>query len=196
MRKAFIALCLAFSVSILCWSQQEGTPPPSPEQTPSLSPAVQEQPATPQPAPERRVVVLKEDTQVKLKFAQSVTSRAAKPGQMIEFAVAEPVIVDGVTVIDQGARSIGQIVRSSAAGLVGKGGVMEIRMEAIRSHEKMIKLRGDDSRAEKRATGKVVGMTVLFGLTGFLLAGGHEVKIPDGAPITARVAEDVEFPVK
>jgi hypothetical protein len=196
MRKAFIALCLAFSVSILCWSQQGGiATPPSPDQAAPTSPAAP--PTTPpQTAPERRVVVLKEGTEVKLKFAQSVTSRAARPGQMIEFAVAEPVIVDGVTVIDRGARSIGLIVRSSAAGVVGKGGMMEIRMEALRSHERMVKLKGDDSRAEKRATGKVVGMTVLFGLTGFLLAGGHEVKIPDGTPITARVAEDVEFPVK
>jgi len=59
-----------------------------------------------------------------------------------------------------------------------------------------VKVTGVDSRAEKRATGKVVGMTVVFGLGGFLSARGHEVKIPEGTPMTAYVAETVEFPMK
>jgi hypothetical protein len=60
----------------------------------------------------------------------------------------------------------------------------------------MVKITGADSLAEKRATGKVVTMTILFGLSGLLAAGGREVKIPEGTPITAYVAETVEFSVK
>ena len=142
------------------------------------------------------VLVLKEGTEIKLKFAQNVTSRVARPGQMIEFVVAEPVIVDGVTLIKPGARSIGYVANTESAGGSGKGGAMEIRMEAVRTHGKMVKLTGSDSRAEKRATGKVVGMTIVFGLSGFLMAGGHEVKIPEGTPMSAYVAEDVELPMK
>lgn len=55
-------------------------------------------------------------------------------------------------------------------------------MEAVRTRGKMVKVTGSDSRAEKRATGKVVGMTILFGLSGFLSARGHEVKIPRARP--------------
>jgi hypothetical protein len=138
--------------------------------------------------------VLREGTEIKLKFAQNVTSRVTRPGQMIEFVVAEPVVVDGVTLIKQGARSIGYVANTESAGGNGKGGTMEIRMEAVRTRGRMVKVTGADSRSEKRATGKVVGMTVLFGLSGYLSARGHEVKIPEGTPMTAYVAEDVEFP--
>ena len=115
---------------------------------------------------------------------------------MIEFVVAEPVVVDGVTLIRQGARSIGYVASTVSAGGTGKGGAMEIRMEAVRTRGRMVKLTGSDSLAEKRATGKVVGMTILFGLGGFLSARGHEVQIPEGTPMTAYVAETVEFPMK
>jgi hypothetical protein len=139
--------------------------------------------------------VLKEGTEIRLKFAQNVTSRIARPGQMIEFVVAEPVIVDGVILIKEGARSIGYVVDTASAGGTGKGGRMEIRMEGVRTCGKMVKITGSDSRAEKRATGEVVGMTIAFGLSGFLMAKGHEVKIPEGTPMVAYVAETVEFPM-
>ena len=196
MQRAFFSLLLAISTSVFCCSQDNGTAPPASEKAPPPVSAAPEPAAAPPTGQKQNAIVLKEGTEVKLKFAQSVTSRVARPGQMIEFAVAEPVIVDGMTLIDKGARSIGYVAGSSSAGGVGKGGVMEIRMEAIRSHGRMVKIRGEDSRSEKRATGRVVGMTILFGLSGFLLAGGHEVKIPEGTPVTAQVAEDVEFPAK
>jgi len=139
---------------------------------------------------------LKEGTEIKLKFAQNVTSRVTRPGQMIEFVVAEPVVVDGVLLIKQGARSIGYVANTESASGTGKGGTMEIRMEAVRTRGNMVKLTGADSRTEKRASGRVVGMTILFGLSGFLSARGHEVKIPEGTPMTAYVAETVEFPMK
>lgn len=184
MRRAGLSLLVVLGTSVVCCSQQSGTSPAS------------SQTATAPPADQQHAVTLKEGTEVKLKFAQTVSSHAARPGQAIEFAVDEPVVVEGVTVIGKGARSIGYVVDATSAGSVGKGGTMEIRMEAIRTRGRMVKIRGEDSRGEKRATGKVVGMTLLLGLSGFLLAGGHEVKIPEGTPVTAYVAESVEFPGK
>lgn len=185
-------LALLFCLSCLCFSQENSAPTQSPPEA-AKTPA-QERTAAPPESPKPDVIVLKKGTEIKLKFAQNVTSRVARPGQMIEFVVAEPVVVDGVTLIKEGARSIGYVANTESAGGTGKGGALEIRMEAVRTRGKMVKLTGDDSRAEKRATGRVVGMTILFGLGGYLSARGHEVKIPEGTPMTAYVAEDVEFP--
>ncbi len=185
-------LALLFCLSCLGFSQENSAPSPSSPDATKMP--VQERTIAPPESQKPDVVVLKKGTEIKLKFAQNVTSRVARPGQMIEFVVAEPVIVDGVTLIKQGARSIGYVANTESAGGTGKGGALEIRMEAVRTRGKMVKLTGDDSRAEKRATGKVVGMTILFGLGGYLSARGHEVKIPEGTPMTAYVAEDVEFP--
>ena len=185
-------LALLFCLSCLCFSQENSAPTrSSPE---AAKPPTQERTTAPPESQKPDVVVLKEGTEIKLKFAQNVTSRVARPGQMIEFVVAEAVVVDGVTLIKHGARSIGYVANTESAGGTGKGGALEIRMEAVRTRGKMVKLSGDDSRAEKRATGRVVGMTILFGLGGYLSARGHEVKIPEGTPMTAYVSEDVEFP--
>jgi hypothetical protein len=193
MRTGIPTLALLFCLSCFCLSQENTVPlQPSPEAT--KTPA-QEKTTALQESQKTDVVVLKEGTEIKLKFAQNVTSRVARPGQMIEFVVAEPVVVDGVTLIKQGARSVGYVANTESAGGTGKGGTMEIRMEAVRTRGTMVKVTGADSRAEKRATGKVVGMTIAFGLSGFLSARGHEVKIPEGTPMTAYVAETVEFPM-
>ena len=196
MAKSLLTLLLALSASVFCFCRQNSGAPSSSEKAPSTQSAAQEQTAAPQGSQKQSVIVLKEQTEVKLKFAQNVSSRAARPGQMIEFVVDEDVVVDGVKVIKKGARSIGYVADSASARGVGKGGSIEIRMEAIRTQGKMVKITGADSLAEKRATGKVVAMTILFGLSGLLAAGGHEVKIPEGTPITAYVAEAVEFSVK
>lgn len=194
MRTGIFKLALLFCLSCLCLSQENSAPSQSsPEATRTPE---QERSAAPQESQKPPVLVLKEGTEIKLKFAQNVTSRVTRPGQMIEFVVAEPVVVDGVLLIKQGARSIGYVANTESAAGNGKGGTMEIRMEAVRTRGTMVKVTGVDSRAEKRATGKVVGMTVVFGLGGFLSARGHEVKIPEGTPMTAYVAETVEFPMK
>jgi len=194
MRTAIFKLALLFCLSCLCLSQENSAPSQSsPEATRTPE---QERSAAPQESQKPPVLVLKEGTEIKLKFAQNVTSRVTRPGQMIEFVVAEPVVVDGVLLIKQGARSIGYVANTESASGTGKGGTMEIRMEAVRTRGNMVKLTGADSRTEKRASGRVVGMTILFGLSGFLSARGHEVKIPEGTPMTAYVAETVEFPMK
>lgn len=185
-------LALLFCLSCLCFSQENS--PPTQSSPEAAKPPTQERTTAPPESQKPDVVVLKKGTEIKLKFAQNVTSRVARPGQMIEFVVAEAVVVDGVTLIKHGARSIGYVANIESAGGTGKGGALEIRMEAVRTRGKMVKLSGDDSRAEKRATGRVVGMTILFGLGGYLSARGHEVKIPEGTPMTAYVSEDVEFP--
>jgi hypothetical protein len=191
MRTGIPTLALLLCLSCRCLSQANSAPPPSSPE--AIKTPAQERTAAPPESQKPDVIVLKAGTEIKLKFAQNVTSRVARPGQMIEFVVAEPVVVDGVTLIKQGARSIGYVANTESAGGTGKGGSLEIRMEAVRTRGKMVKLTGDDSRAEKRATGKVVGMTILFGLGGYLSARGHEVKIPEGTPMTGYVAEDVEF---
>jgi len=194
MRNGIFKLALLFCVSCLCLSQENSVPSQTSPEATKTPP--REKTVAPQESQKPDEIVLKEGTEIKLKFAQNVTSRAARPGQMIEFVVAEPVVVDGVTLIKQGARSIGYVANTESAGGTGKGGTMEIRMEAVRTRGTMVKVTGADSRAEKRATSKVVGMTIVFGLGGFLSARGHEVKIPEGTPMTAYVAETVEFPMK
>jgi hypothetical protein len=187
MRKAILGLLLLGCIPTLCLSQERSS-------TSQAAADVEAKSALETPAP--RVLSLKAGTEVKLKFAETVTSRAMRAGEMIEFVVSEPVVVENQTLIKQGARSIGYVADSVSASGNGKGGAIEIRLEAVRARGKMVALTGSTSRAEKRDTGKVVAMSVLFGLSGYFSATGHEVKIPEGTPITAYVAETVDFPMQ
>ena len=69
-----------------------------------LTPPVQ--PADPKPA---ETVVLKEGTEVSLKFAQNLTSKAVVAGQPVELVLAEDLKVLDHVVIKRGARVLGTV---------------------------------------------------------------------------------------
>ena len=135
-------------------------------------------------------VLIPEGTHVPLKFAQSISSRSTRPGQAVEFAVAEDVILDGVVVFQKDARALGYVVTSSSPGHGAKGGSLAIEVKQVRANRTLVNVRGDQSTVEKRSVGKTVGLTILFGLSGYLLSGGKQAEIKIDTPITAIVAED------
>ncbi len=143
------------------------------------------------PAPTAEMVLLPEGTPVALKFAQAVTSRSTRVGQVIEFAVSEDVTVDGALLIRKDERAIGYVVTSSAPEVGGKGGALAVEVTKVRANNKtLVSIRGERSSTEKRSVGKTVGLTILFGFSGFLLSSGKQAEVKAGTPILAYVAED------
>lgn len=191
-------LLVVFTSTSLAQDAPRPQEPQSTEQPSSAAPPAPN-PAEPANPPDTQIPanasalskVVKEGTPVKLMFAQSVTSRSVTAGTPVEFRVVEPVMIEGQVAIPKNARAIGYLARSESAGAVGKGGSLEIRMETIRVRGQSYKLRGAKSGKEGRATGKVVGLTILFGLSGFLMAGGRDFRIAEGTPMDAEIAEDV-----
>jgi hypothetical protein len=133
------------------------------------------------------VRVLREGTLVKLKLAQTVSTRTAHDGDFVELAVADDVLVDGATVIHQGARAVGHIAEREP-GEGGKGGQLQLTLDAIRCHGRTVKIRGVETNVEER---KVAGVSVPFGLTGLLLPS----QMAEGTPVHAVIAADAELPV-
>lgn len=132
--------------------------------------------------------LLREGTLVTLKFAHAVTSRTAHAGDIVEFAVADDVRADNLTVIRKGARAFGSI--SAVQGASGREGALQLTLEGIRCHGRTINIRGVETAMEER---KVAGLTIPFGLSGFLLPGGQDMA--EGSEVHAVIAADVELPV-
>src|SRR5207244_12123208 len=73
-------------------------------------------------APAAEVYLLKEGTEVDLKFAQDSSSKTAAEDDRVNFELAEDVKVGDVTVAKAGAKAVGTVTHVKKAGMMGKGG--------------------------------------------------------------------------
>jgi hypothetical protein len=144
------------------------------------------QPPTPKPSS----VVLKEGTDVALKFAQDLSSKTAAEGDPVMLTLAEDLKVNEVVVARAGAKATGEVTNAKKAGMMGKGGELNIRLDHLTSGDLKIKLRGTKGREGDSKVGTAVALTVLFGPVG-LIKHGKNIEIKDGTPFNAFVADDV-----
>ena len=99
-------------------------PPLAAAVKPVLSAERQEagQPAAPNSAAQTMKVRVPDGTPVEIRVKAPVSSQAAKPGSVIEFAVFLPVKIDGVTVIEAGATARGVVHQVQKAGRGSRSG--------------------------------------------------------------------------
>jgi hypothetical protein len=93
-----------------------------PSQKPSPDPA-QRQPQSAEPsdsatsAPKAQVTVL-EDTLIRVRTNQPVTSRYSKDGTPVLFTLSEDVVIDNVLIVPRGATIHGEVVQTRKAGVL------------------------------------------------------------------------------
>src|ERR1022692_2957698 len=64
-------------------------------------------------------LVLKEGTEVSLRFAQDLGSKSAVEGDPVTLTLAEDLIVDGAVVARAGANAVGEVTNAKKAGMMG-----------------------------------------------------------------------------
>jgi hypothetical protein len=102
----------------------------------------------------------------------------------VSLKVEEDVKVDGVTVIPKGAVVRGTVSEAKAAGRMGRGGKLNLRIESTTLCDgQRINVRSTKAKAGDDATGTTVALTVLFGPIG-LLKRGNDAEIKEGTRIT------------
>jgi hypothetical protein len=102
--------------------------PPAAEQTiqPSQSPA-----ADSNAGQKPREVKLPAGTPIEIQVAYTVNSLDLKPGERISFRVLVPIMIDGLTVIENGALVTARIIQSKRGGHWGKAGKLAWTMEDV-----------------------------------------------------------------
>jgi hypothetical protein len=128
---------------------------PSAPAAPIVAPAPA---ASPAPAVPAAKLVLKEGTDVKLKFADDVSSKTAAEGDPVNLVLDEDLKVGDVVVVKAGAKAIGTISHSKKAGMLGKAGELNMRLEHLKADDERVKLRGSKGKEGEGKEGATVAL--------------------------------------
>jgi hypothetical protein len=152
---------------------------------------------TPAPAPIAAPVannaVLRTGTPVPLKLLEELTTAKKKlrVGQRFRMETAEPVIVQGVTVIPVGSPAVGEITDVRNKGMWGKSGHLGARVLYVTVNGRQIRLSGAfDDKGVAGGIGAVAVSAIVFLPAGFFMT-GTSARVPVGAPVKGFVDEDV-----
>ena len=181
------ALLAVAGVGVVSVAQAQTTPD-TPADTPSANGA-SGQTAAPTATPVSDKLILREGTEVNLKFSNEISSKTAHEDDPVELALAEDLTIGNVVVAKAGSVATAIVTHAKRAGMMGKGGELNIRLEHMKAGNIKVKLRGSKGREGEDKTGTAVALTVLFGPIG-LIKHGKEIDIKPGTPITVYVDED------
>lgn len=138
-------------------------------------------------------VTLKEGTEVQLRFVEPISSKTAVLDDPVTLELSEDLKVGDTIVARAGTKALATVSNVKKAGMMGKGGELNIRLESLRAGDSKVHLRGTKGREGDSKVGTAVALTVLFGPVG-LIKHGKNIDIAPGTPITAYVADDISLP--
>jgi hypothetical protein len=134
--------------------------------------------------------LLKEGTEVPLKFANSISSKTANEGDPVEFVLDDDLKAGDSIVVSRGAHALATVTTAKKAGMMGRPGDLAVQIQYLVVGSNRVHIRGTKGREGDSKTGAAVALTVLFGPIG-LIKHGKNVEIPAGSPLTAYVDQDI-----
>jgi len=169
-------------------------------------------------------VTVPERTPIHVTLDQTVATDQSRSGDHFEATVSEPVVIDGKTVIPQGARAEGLVVDAKQSGrLIGRAR-LELALQAVevngRNYDVRTEARPRIGRDHKKHNllwigGGAAGGALIGGLAGggtgaliggpvgagagttvALLTGKKDIRLRPETPITFKLAEPVTVNVK
>jgi hypothetical protein len=161
---------------------------------PAPAPAVKVADASGPVAKPADKLILKEGADVSLKFAQDLSSKTVAEDDPVNLVLAEDLKLGDIIIAKAGAKAVGTITHSKRAGMIGKGGELNMRLQYLLVGDSRLKLRGTKGKEGQGKEGTAVALTVLFGPIG-LIKHGKEVQIKEGTPLQAFTDENYEVPV-
>lgn len=199
--EAALLILLCTSSAIMLGQNASATQSATPSTTPAPAPATAALAPTPQPATPPAAasqptstlpsgkLVLREGTDVKLKFADDLSSKTAADGDPVTLVLDEDLKVGDVVVAKAGCKAVGEITNAKKAGMMGKAGELNLRLEHLTVGDTRVRLRGSKGKEGEGKVGTAVALTVLFGPIG-LIKHGKNVEVKAGTPLAAYVDED------
>src|SRR5260370_9664443 len=136
---------------------------------------------------------MKESNDEKLKFCQDLSAKTSADEYPVNFVFDEDLKVGDVTVVKAGAKALGTITHAKKAGMMGKGGELNLRLEYLVAGDSRMRLRGTKGKEGEGKVGATVALTVLFGPSG-LIKHGKNVEIKQETPLLAYVDQDFTVP--
>ena len=137
--------------------------------------------AIPAKSDKSTVLQIPDGTLVEIEAPYTYSSMDFKPKDEISFRVVNPIIVNGTTVIEQGATATGRIEKSKRGGHFGKAGLLLWTMESVTAVDGSqiplrtisVRLRGD-SKGAKVATQMIITGALLWPIAPVVLLHGFK----------------------
>jgi hypothetical protein len=137
-------------------------------------------------------LVLREGTDVRLKFANDLSSKTANDGDPVDLILDEDLKVGDIVVAKSGCKAVGEITNAKKAGMMGKAGELNLRLEHLKVGDQRVRLRGSKGKEGEGRVGAAVALTVLFGPIG-LIKHGKNVEVKAGSALSAYVDQDASL---
>ncbi|HEY6804275.1 MAG TPA: PEGA domain-containing protein [Pyrinomonadaceae bacterium] len=145
-------------------------------------------------------ILLPEDTPVRLKLMQNLSSGTSKLNDKVDFEVIEAVKVGDAIVIEQGATAIATVTQASSKKSFGRSGKLNVNIDYVRlTNGEKANLRavkgGSGGSRTGVMTGAVVATAIIFFPAAplFFFVKGKNIEIPKGTEITAYIAADTRL---
>ena len=138
-------------------------------------------------------LVLKEGADVNLKFSQDLSSKTATEDDPVNLVLDQDLKIGDIVIAKAGAKAVGTITHAKKAGMVGKAGELNMRLQYLIVGDTRLKLRGTKGKEGQGKEGTAVALTVLFGPIG-LIKHGKNVDIKEGTPLLAYTDENFDVP--
>ena len=75
-------------------------------------------------------------TEITVRLGETLSSKESSAGQGFSATVAQPVVVDGKTIIEKGAAARGTVVDAKGMGHFKGGALLEVRLNSVSIHGK------------------------------------------------------------
>jgi len=192
LKSVVIVIVLAVCCTCPLFAQQEQ---PATTESAKAAPAPAPAPAAaPAPAPPTGdKLVLKDGSDIHLKFAEAISSKTATEGDSIKLVLDEDLKIGDVVVAKAGSKAVGTVTHAKKAGMMGKAGELNMRLEYLKVGDDRVKIRGSKGKEGEGKEGTAVALTVLFGPIG-LIKHGKNVDVKEGTPLTAYMDQDYTIP--
>ncbi len=153
---------------------------------PEAGPAVEAQPS--EPAAPAVCCMAPKDTIVQLAIVPIISSKTIKRGDKFEIRLAEPLVIDGGTVLPAGIAGGGEVVHSAPPSFGGKPGELLLAARYLEYNGQRIPLKGMKlGRAGNDNSTAALTLGMVSPIVGFLIQGGH-VELPAGTLANAKLA--------
>jgi hypothetical protein len=170
--------------------------------TAAAAPAIMPVVATPSPAPlvpgaetlpPGSNAMLRTGTELSLTLLHELTTEGKhlRIGDRAHLEVAEPLLINGVTVIPQGSPATGEVVELRNKGMWGKSGKFVVRLLNVSVNGRQIRLGGTfDDKGVAGGWGAAAVSALVFLPAGFFMT-GTSARLPAGTAVRGFVDEDV-----